>query len=379
MLLSSFVRRGLGALAAVGMTVAAHAGSLAPPGAPAPTMKALDVVEPRIPIGPLTTPGTAMSVHQISQPGSYYLTGNLVGEAGKRGIEIVSSGVSLDLSGFTVEGVPGSLEGVRATVLLTNAIRISNGVVRGWGGNGVNTAPASQVVISGVVSILNGDNGIVTGADSVIVDCAARSNGARGFIASVYNTIRSCTAVGNGEAGVTVDYGSAVYDSQAASNGGHGFVLGYWSAITGCVSTENTLDGVNASGRVTIRDNTVSGNFGDGVEVSFDSLVTGNKIDGAGNGAGPSGAGIRVLSDDNHLDANAVTGCDVGIQVDATGNLITRNSVAGNGTSFIIIAGNKVGVIVTPGDSGAINGSGGAAGVGVGNDMNRDPWANIAY
>ena len=76
----------------------ALAGGLTPPGAPAPTMKTLDEVEPRIPIGPLTTPGDAGSVYRISQPGSYYLTGNLVGQANKCGIEIASSGVSVNRS-----------------------------------------------------------------------------------------------------------------------------------------------------------------------------------------------------------------------------------------------------------------------------------------
>jgi hypothetical protein len=44
-------------------------GSLTPPGAPAPTMKTLQQVEPRTPIS--SAPFT------ISQPGSYYLTTNL--------------------------------------------------------------------------------------------------------------------------------------------------------------------------------------------------------------------------------------------------------------------------------------------------------------
>src|SRR5678816_758344 len=48
-------------------------GPLTPPGAPAPTMKTLDQVEPRTPISAF---GTTLTV-----PGSYYLAANLVSGA----------------------------------------------------------------------------------------------------------------------------------------------------------------------------------------------------------------------------------------------------------------------------------------------------------
>src|SRR5690606_18106937 len=89
---------------------AAVAGPLNPPAGPvAPTHKTLTEVEPRTPINAANTPGDADSVYRIFQPGSYYLTGNIVGQAGKRGIEIASSNVTLDLNGFALQGVPGSL------------------------------------------------------------------------------------------------------------------------------------------------------------------------------------------------------------------------------------------------------------------------------
>ena len=50
-------------------------GPLAPPGAPGPLFKTLQQVEPRIPISAL--PAT------LSQAGSYYLTTNLTGSAGR--------------------------------------------------------------------------------------------------------------------------------------------------------------------------------------------------------------------------------------------------------------------------------------------------------
>src|SRR6188768_897598 len=97
-------------------------GPLTPPGAPAPTMKTLDQIEPRIPISSL--PFT------IAAAGSYYLTGNLNGGAGN-GILIGASGVTLDLMGFELVG--GTGDGISVSAGRAN-IAILNGTVRNWSG-----------------------------------------------------------------------------------------------------------------------------------------------------------------------------------------------------------------------------------------------------
>lgn len=135
-----FVRNVLAFLLAGAAHAPALGGGLNPPGgAPAPTMKTLDQVEPRTPVNSTTCPGDVDSSFRITAPGSYYLTGNIVGASGFNGIKISASDVTLDLMGFAVRGVPGSRSGIAVDLIsLTLAnITIRNGAVEGWGAFGV--------------------------------------------------------------------------------------------------------------------------------------------------------------------------------------------------------------------------------------------------
>src|SRR5436190_21494060 len=71
-------------------------GGLAPPGAPAPTMKTLQQIEPRTPISSLP--------FNILTSGSYYVMTNLTGVSGSDGITVFVSGVTIDLGGFSLTG-----------------------------------------------------------------------------------------------------------------------------------------------------------------------------------------------------------------------------------------------------------------------------------
>src|SRR5262245_28629382 len=84
----------------------ALAGDLIPPVGPVlPTMKPLSDVEPRAAISATNTPGDGDSIFRITQPGSYYLTGNITGVAGKSALKVsYADHVTIDLAGFVING-----------------------------------------------------------------------------------------------------------------------------------------------------------------------------------------------------------------------------------------------------------------------------------
>src|SRR5215831_11960234 len=100
-------------------------GSLTPPGAPAPTMKTLTQIEPRTPISSL--PFT------INTPGSYYLTTNL-NTTVSNAIVIATSGVTLDLNGFTLSSTVANAANGGTAILINSGLSeltILNGHIRG--------------------------------------------------------------------------------------------------------------------------------------------------------------------------------------------------------------------------------------------------------
>jgi hypothetical protein len=188
----------------------AYGGPLDPPGAPAPTMKTLQQVEPRTPISSL--PAT------ISVAGSYYLTGNLTGAFG---ITITTSNVTLDLSGFRLEGT-GSNDGIVTAVGLKDII-LRNGTVRNWS-TGVRLLDSSGNLVEDIVAADNSsfgiDVGVNEGAPNVVHDVIARAN----TIAQIRiaGGVLRDSSVAGGQYGILAREGSLVIRNSVSNATVHG-------------------------------------------------------------------------------------------------------------------------------------------------------------
>lgn len=370
---------GLGGLAAGAMLAgarAAHAGPLDPPAGPVTsTGKTLTEIEPRTPINSTNTPGDANSIYKITAPGSYYLAGNLMGVSGRHGIEIDSDDVSIDLCGFNVEGVPGSLDGINVTSR-RDRLSICNGIVHRWGGSGIHIAPIGQGDGSRVERIISRGNtlhGIVVGVSSVVRDCEAISNGGQGFSGAFASLFSGSIAYGNVQGGFTLSQGSTATGCSAMSNNGHGFLTTLTALMAHCAAGNNGGPGFSMSSGGTIVECESTFNTGDGILLGDSSSVRGCRS--SSNGTGSMGAGIHATGRDNHIEGNNCTGNVRGFDIDSGGNFIARNTCSGNTTvNWDIASGNTILIVAAATTGGAVFGNSGGTPPG-----STDPNANFTY
>jgi hypothetical protein len=382
-------------------------GALTPPGAPAPTMKSLDQVEPRTPISSLP--------FYITQSGSYYLTANLSAGSGVNGITVYGgvNNVTIDLNGFTLAG--SATDSAYGIVAYSGNVNVRNGIITGWGADGIRASSTPGHVFKDLV--LNGNGrgaghggGITGGDDTQIIGCSAISNSATGFYlgsralvkdcnaafnqnygivvnnqsvlehcdasynlfsgvsANSDDVMEHCVASGNGIYGLytylnnrladcTADYntnvgifaqaGSSVSGCITVGNSGGG-IAGYGdNLITHCVAAGNTSAGISLDGPgIDVNNCTVDDNTQDGILVVYPGCqITDNLL--RSNNITGIGAGIRVSSAYNRIEANHISygnGYAIFTYASATNNVIIRNTTAGKTNSvFSIVVGNDVG------------------------------------
>jgi parallel beta-helix repeat protein len=292
-------------LAALAGSNGAIAGDLNPPsGAVAPTMKTLEQVESRTAIpGGLNQP-----TYTITEPGSYYLTGNRVTTSSGlyESIVVEASNVTIDLNGFSIIMQNSFMQhGVYIADTNENAahsnITVKNGTLSGAFsdsplamGNGVACRVQNVTVrgATGATGIEIGRGGVVT--DSIVENCNT------GFSGN-HATFVNCTATYNQTTGFSL-YQSVARECDARFNGDFGFV-----ANTRCViERSSAMD----------------------------------------NDPGGPGAGIYVFGDGSRIDNNTLSGGYYGVFLHnaATNSFVTRNAVRiGNGAPFAMngqVAGN---------------------------------------
>lgn len=268
-----------------------------PPGPVAPTHKTLTQIEPRTPINATTTPGDADSVYKITQPGSYYLTGDVVGVAGKNGIEVEAWHVTIDLNGFQVRGVPGSLAGIDPNGTAPNSPTSSpygtlkNGVVTGWGANGFTGNNVGAWVFEEVKFVSNTGYGITVNSGSIFTRCYFYGNSLDGCATSNHVEFYYCFGSGNGGHGFAAGSDSQFVHCEAGTNAGSGFVVPLGGRAIACTATLNTIGIVLGDGGSA--DNChVDMNRNEGIIVGKGGTVTRCAVDG--NGTAVVSAGIRA-------------------------------------------------------------------------------------
>ncbi|HOM58666.1 MAG TPA: right-handed parallel beta-helix repeat-containing protein [Kiritimatiellia bacterium] len=353
-------------------------GSLTPPpGAPGPSMKTLAQVEPRTPI--MNVPYT------ITQPGSYYLTANLVTTSS--GIIISTNDVTVDLMGFSINGDRGTYDYGVFVDGKTNApcrnIVVRNGTIKNFG-NGLGLVNAQHslfeyLMISGSVStgiLLDGTSGGDCSGNR-IANCRV-SDGCCGIVlAGAWygdsagkcdgNSISDCTFRKNAQEGVYIRVGSGQCNHNEFRN---------------CMIQDNASGGIYAyiangcyCGNVIERCN-ISGNNSYGIECTCyeeNNTAVGNRISQC-TLYGNKSAGIRLYGSAFQVDGNLVSGTQGtsthGIFISTSWpSLAVQNTCIGHTYNFSVdVTTVTHGPIVTA--KGVLSTTNGAAGL--------SPWANFS-
>jgi parallel beta-helix repeat protein len=313
-------------------------GSLTPPGAPAPAMKSLSQIEPRTPVDATHTPGDSGDMFIISQPGSYYLTTNIIGVSSMNGIEILTNNVTLDLNGFSLSVVSGTPNGVCILNAQTN-ITVRHGSINGYNVGVYNESGSSVNIVFECLDVSDCGTGIFLLGAGVVRDCNCENNLYAGIVCSS-GLVTGCTASNNGSVGIDVDMGTV--SGCMAQDNYEGFFVDNSSTVSDCVANNSKYEGF----LILDNDNQVRdciANYNSGIGICL--AGKGDRVYGcvANHNSGNTGYGIYVGGSTCQISGcvanyNATNGiCVAGSRATVTECTATANSGAG-----IVVAGDSV-------------------------------------
>ena len=351
------------------------AGPLSPPSGPvASTYKTLTEVEPRIAVGPTTTPGDAFNLYRIAQPGSYYLTGNVsIPSNVLWGISIEAPGVTLDLNGFTLNGNGNHVGGIACSAA---GVTIRNGTIRRVYASGISfdlfpTGSPGQTIENMRVIDVSGPGfppggspgagvaGIFAGRGAIIRNCYV-NNAPLGIAAGYNSNISGCTVEFARQVGFHLQGGASISNcvvvgTSGGPTDGHAYFLGAGSAASNCVARSNEGTGFVADEECTLTNCTATNN------VNGFSIAARGKVHEC-TAASNTGTGVLVASGnqwsvtDCALTSNSAAGVAVAVGVShgqVSGNFIRGLSLANSvgiripgSTADIAVFGNTIGLVL---------------------------------
>jgi len=375
------------ALGAAGV-VMTRAGDLTPPaGAPAPTFKTLDEVEPSTPLTQDTTPGDATAVFRITEPGAYHLVDEVITLGpGTVGIAIESDDVTLDLRGFRLAGGTGGGFGGAAPEGGPNfgidaqgreSVVIRNGIITGSWDAGVEATGGEQIVVEDVLfadalsgvrlatgrvsrcEFRNVNRGVVASGAAVVEQCNFDASDLQAITLGENSRVTECTMdecginaadftavieVGDDSivsdcaireslhTGVRTGARSIVRDTVFRRNNqgffsgaGPGIETGIQSLVSGCVVAGTFDQGILVFFASRVENCIVSGTNGNGIEVVLACEVIGCEVDNVN-----TGDGIHGLGGDTIVDCQVTGAADDGIEIVDRGGVVSRCTVRNN-------------------------------------------------
>ena len=290
--------------AALACVLVARGSAAAPPAGPAAGSDGRIVID-RLP-------------YTINACGSYVLHRCLQGVPGEAGITIRVSHVTLDLNGFSLLGVPGTLDGIVVPVTASprRDVVIRNGSLVGWGEDGLDARGAADGRYEDLRAYDNAFNGLTVGPDATVFGCHADANGVHGIESTGGGgIIDRCTATHSGVHGiVTSRDGTIVCKSVARGNAQSGFKILSSDLVEGCVASENYR-------------------------------------------------GFHIVGIGNRVEENLATRNDVGYDAQSTTNLILRNGANNNGVEYDLFANDFGAILADPGPG----------------FVNEEPWVNFEF
>jgi hypothetical protein len=301
------VSRIVGFVAQGALVVAAVGGPLSPPAGPVTSSyKTLTEVEPRKLISTANTPGDANSVFRISNPGSYYLGDNLTGASGRHTIEVEADNVTIDLNGFSIVGVAGSLDGINVPASRRNLV-VRDGTIRSHGGSGIFASNAPNSILSNLILADNTLDGLSAGRNAQVSHVSCLDNARHGFALDSANgsIMTNCISAGNTIGYKNIGSDCIVRDCLARSNRSDGFEVNAATRVVNCSSIANTGWGFRFVGdRSTLDGCNAEFNVGGGFRIGgFDSVLS--RCVARSNGRGtPASSGFLFTSGPTNLQLN---------------------------------------------------------------------------